>query len=218
MRFHFSAALRFARRKTMKTALCYVFSLGCALPAAASQLSYAVPAPKPQLNGGILGQEDGGSEIKRRRLGTIEEQSPLLMPRQRDLFSAPPETAKPAAPRAALPSKAVSIADYPLNEALLARLEKIHKEILALPEPDDEDSDDDIRGGIDVLVKALEKRPDVMGILGRNLMGAGEYITACQAAANALAVAAGVSDSKISAANLAFGKKYADRIRALLEE
>jgi|GEM_PF-3710599 len=163
-----------------------------------------------------------------RYLGSIKEQSPLIAPPSSDLFGAPLNSPsgprKPARTRqindATDPNSPVNvIADYPLNEAVLAKLEKIHGEIINLADTgDDNDSDEDISGGVDVLVKAMEKSPDVMEILGRNLMSARDYVTGMQAAANALAAASGVGGRHISPDNKAFGQKYADRIRAMLEQ
>lgn len=180
------------------------------------------------------------AEGEGRNLGKITEETPLFAPR-REGFGSETSAIKPRQ-TVPLPQKrldirpqatpmqtdaAIQSGDYPLNETMLTKLEKIHAEILKLPELDDTE-EDSIRGGIAVLVKALEKRPDIMGILGRNLMNASDYVTAMQACGNALAAASAAEDgeeepifgenSKISPENLAFGKKYSRRLRALLEE
>lgn len=182
----------------------------------------AALAALPALAGAALAQ----TVHQGQKLGDIKEDTPLFPPKQREFgLPLPKPPAQKAPPPAAL-SPAAAIGAYPLSEALLSRVEKIHAEILNLPDPEEEDdSDDDIRGGVDILIKAMEKRPDIMSILGRNLIGARDYIIATQALANALAAASGAAEgqvfgesSQISSANLAFGKKYAGRIRKLLEE
>ncbi|KAA6406082.1 hypothetical protein [Candidatus Tokpelaia sp.] len=188
---------------------------------------YNLPA-RPQYNRVSINQTAINLE-QGRHLGEIKEQSPLLSPPQRQNFAPitpmiPPLQIVPAKPQPA-PAPAVIIGTYPLTETLLSRLEKIHAEILKLPELDENNTDDDISGGVDILVTAMERRPDIMGILGRNLISARDYIFAMQAVSAALNAASGAEEAqifgennKVSAENLAFGKKYADRIRRLLEE
>jgi len=215
------------RRRRQSAAIAAV---PAALLLAASPLSAQPPSPAaPPYSAGQEFQAQAGGQNSR-SLGEIEEQSPLLPPPQRQEQKGaapftpmiPPLQLMPARPQ---PAPAVTLGDYPLDAALLTRLEKIHAEILKLPELDDDNNDDDISGGVDVLVTAMERRPDIMGVLGRNLISARDYIFAMQALSYALSAASGAEEaqvfgenSKISAENLAFGKKYADRIRHLLEE
>jgi|GEM_PF-1860667 len=198
-----------------------------AQPVLPDKLQYSLPA-KLQYNSAPINQTAINSE-QGQHLGEIKEQSPLLSPPQRQDFAPimpmiPPLQIVPVKPQPAS-APAAAIAKYPLNEVLLSRLEKIHAEILKLPELDEDNNDDDISGSVDVLVIAMERRPDIMGILGRNLISARDYIFSMQAVSAALNAASSAEEAqifgennKVSAENLAFGKKYADRIRRLLEE
>jgi len=186
-----------------------------------------------QRNGSSFAAADDTLTKSRRHLGDINEDSPLIAPRSRQLFGEPisplgkeitplgkanrHEPAAGGLQPAPMPLAAINIDNYPLTETILARLEKIHKEIIQLPDPGSGDDDTD-SNDIDTLAKALEKRPDIMEVLGRNLMNARDYIMAMQAVFNALAATTGAGDEQTSAANIAFGKQYANRIRNLLEE
>jgi len=112
------------------------------------------------------------------------------------------------------------IANFPLDENFLTKIENVRKDMANLPieeEVADGDNDITIRG----LTKAVEARPRLIAILEKHQMTANDYVIGAMALANVLAalIEEDASDltveHKISIDNMAFGKKYLARIRAL---
>jgi len=118
------------------------------------------------------------------------------------------------------------IANFPLTEAFLSKMEKIQAELVELPiEGEADASGDDLT--ISGLQQAIKARPLVMAVLDRHDMAVGDYVLGSMALSNALLAAVASESGQeeetlffdepviVSPENLAFGRAYADRIRAL---
>lgn len=117
-----------------------------------------------------------------------------------------------------------AIADFPLTETILAKMEKVQKELLHLPDEDSSNENSHI-STIEGLTAALEKRPELMSVLADNTISARDYVMAYMALAAVLSAVSAEGEKQIfdetpaiSKENLAFGRKYANRIRTLLDE
>jgi len=117
----------------------------------------------------------------------------------------------------------VTIANFSLTETVLKKMEQVQDELLRLPSEADgtENSYDNSIAG---LTATLEKKPKLMAVLVKNGMSARDYVMSYMALSAALAAAAAENEEQIfdethavSKENLAFGKKYANRIRKLLD-
>jgi len=118
------------------------------------------------------------------------------------------------------------IANFPLTEAFLEKMEKIQAELVDLPIAGDEDATgDDL--SVHGLTQAIEARPQVKIILEHYEMKVRDYVLGSMALSNAL-LAAVIEENEaeenalffdeplvISPENRAFGLAFADRIRAL---
>lgn len=117
------------------------------------------------------------------------------------------------------------VAEYPLNEEFLQKMENIQKELAdaSITLSEAETGND---GSIDGLVATLSKNQKVMAILTKNSLAPKDYIVGYLALQAALAAASSLDDqdaifddsTTVSKENLEFGKHYADRIRLLLEQ
>jgi len=120
--------------------------------------------------------------------------------------------------------EAQEIANFPLTETFLAKMERIQAELVELPieqEPDATGDDLTVTG----LTHAIEARPLVLAVLERHQMAVRDYVSGSMALSNALlAVIAAQSEEEeiffdeqvlVSPENIEFGRQYADRIRAL---
>lgn len=116
------------------------------------------------------------------------------------------------------------VADFPLNETFLAKMEAIQQQRLSLPAETDNPQygNDTSIGGI---IAIIQDKPKLMGLLSRNGMSPHDYVVGGMALGAALSAAASDGEDQIfdetltvSKTNLEFGKKYADRIRTLLGE
>jgi len=111
------------------------------------------------------------------------------------------------------------IANFPLDEDFLLKIENIRQDMTKLPIEAEADGENDttIKG----LTRAVEARPHLMAILEKYQMTASDYVVGAMALSNALSAAVEEDATEfddppnISAANLAFGKRYLERIRAL---
>lgn len=117
-----------------------------------------------------------------------------------------------------------SVANFPLTEAVLEKMEKVQDDLLHLPTEAD-GTENRYDTSIESLTASLEKRPKLMAILMNNKINARDYVIVYMALSAALAAAVSENEEQIfdetqavSKENLAFGKKYANRIRKLLEE
>jgi len=118
------------------------------------------------------------------------------------------------------------IANFPLTEAFLSKMEKIQAELVELPiEGEENATGDDLT--VSGLTRAIEARPRVLAILAHHDMAVRDYVLGSMALSNALLAAvmaeSGQEDETlffdepiiISPENMNFGRAYADRIRAL---
>ncbi|WP_245256472.1 hypothetical protein [Bartonella tamiae] len=116
------------------------------------------------------------------------------------------------------------IANYPLNEAFLTKMEIVQREMtnqsvyLTVQETGNDVS-------INGLISAIEKNEKISTILKNNGLSPNDYIVGYMALQAALAAASSAEDkdaifdetTTVSPQNLEFGKKNTDRIRQLLE-
>jgi len=120
--------------------------------------------------------------------------------------------------------EAQEIANFPLDEAFLDKIEKIQAELVELPiEADRQSSGDDLT--VSGLTHAIEAHPEILALLKRHDIGARDYVLGKLALSNALLAAIMADDQEeelffdepvfSSPENLEFGRQYADRIRAL---
>lgn len=116
------------------------------------------------------------------------------------------------------------VAQFPLTEPFLAKMEVIQKGLAALPPETDNPKygNDTSIGGI---IAIIQDKPKLMGLLSKNSITPHDYVVGGMALAAALSAAASDGEDQIfdetqavSKTNLEFGKKYADRIRILLGE
>lgn len=117
------------------------------------------------------------------------------------------------------------VAEYPLTEEFLGKMENIQKEMseASITLSEAETGND---GSIDGLVTTISKNHRVMTILQKNALEPKDYIVGYLALQASLAAASSLDDkdaifddsTTVSKENLEFGKQYADRIRKLLEQ
>lgn len=117
------------------------------------------------------------------------------------------------------------VAEYPLKEEFLTKMENIQKEMsdASIRLSEAETGND---GSIDGLVKTLSNDQRVMTILNKNAVEPKDYVVGYLALQASLAAASSLDDedaifdesTTVSKENLEFGKQYADRIRKLLEQ
>lgn len=117
------------------------------------------------------------------------------------------------------------VAEYPLKEEFLSKMENVQKEMAdaSIRLSEAETGND---GSIDGLVKTLSKDQRVMAILNKNALEPKDYVVGYLALQASLAAASSLDDqdaifddsTTVSKENLEFGKQYADRIRKLLEQ
>lgn len=117
------------------------------------------------------------------------------------------------------------VAEYPLKEEFLTKMENIQKEMsdASIRLSEAETGND---GSIDGLVKTLSNDQRVMAILNKNAVEPKDYVVGYLALQASLAAASSLDDedaifdesTTVSKENLEFGKQYADRIRKLLEQ
>lgn len=117
------------------------------------------------------------------------------------------------------------IAEYPLNEAFLVKMENVQKEMSesTIRLSESETGND---GSIDGLIKTISKDERVMNILKKNALEAKDYVVGYLALQASLAAASSLEDqdaifddsTTVSKENLEFGKQFADRIRKVLEQ
>jgi len=111
------------------------------------------------------------------------------------------------------------IANFPLDEDFLLKIENIRQDMTKLPIEAEADGENDIT--IKGLTRAVEAHPHLMALLEKHQMTVSDYVVGAMALSHALtaAVEEDVTEfddpPNISAANLAFGKRYIERIRAL---
>lgn len=115
------------------------------------------------------------------------------------------------------------VAEYPLNEEFLGKMEIIQKEMsdASITLTEAETGND---GSIDGLVTTISKNKKVMHILEKNTLEPKDYVVGYLALQAALAAASSLDDedvifddsTTVSKENLEFGRRYADRIRKLL--
>jgi len=112
------------------------------------------------------------------------------------------------------------VANFPLDEDFLLKIENIRRDIANLPiEEENADADNDIT--IKGLTRAVETHPNLMALLEKHHMTASDYVVGAMALSSVLTALAeeDVTEfdetSNVSPANLAFGKRHLERIRAL---
>jgi len=117
------------------------------------------------------------------------------------------------------------IAHFPLTETFLDKMERIQAELIELPiEIEENASGDDLT--VIGLIRAIEARPMVMNILANYDMEVRDYVLGSMALSNALLASIEAENEEeevlfldepvfASPENLDFGRRYADRIRAL---
>lgn len=116
------------------------------------------------------------------------------------------------------------VAEYPLKEEFLTKMENVQKEMsdASIRLSEAETGND---GSIEGLVSTLSKDQRVMAILNKNSLQPKDYVVGYLALQASLAAASSLDDedaifddsTTVSKENLEFGKQYADRIRKLLE-
>lgn len=116
------------------------------------------------------------------------------------------------------------VAEFPLTEEFLSKVEAIQKAIVNLtPEAEGEKTGND--NSIEGLTASIEARPNLTVLITMNDLKPRDYVIGTMALKAALAAASSASDENsiidetntVTPQNIEFGKKYADRIRALFE-
>ncbi|EJF79228.1 Uncharacterised protein [Candidatus Bartonella washoeensis] len=116
------------------------------------------------------------------------------------------------------------VANYPLTEDLLSKIEQLKKEIEDLP-PEPETSNTGNDNSIEGLIASISARPKLTELLRKNNLSPKDYVIGVMALQATLAAIIDIEDKKIlfnekntiSLDNLKFGQKYIDRIRAILD-
>ncbi|AQX31507.1 hypothetical protein BscR1v2_016040 [Bartonella schoenbuchensis R1] len=119
-----------------------------------------------------------------------------------------------------LPSNIV--ANYPLTENFLVKMEQIKIEVANLPaEPDAPGTGND--NSIEGLVASVSGRPKLAGVLEKHNITPRDYVIGFMALQATLAAVSALEDNDnfdekitLSQSNLEFGQKHINRIRALL--
>lgn len=116
------------------------------------------------------------------------------------------------------------VAEYPLKEEFLTKMENIQKEMsdASIRLSEAETGND---GSIDGLVKTISKNQKVMAILKKNGVEPKDYVVGYMALQASLAAASSLDDqdaifddsTTVSKENLEFGKQYTVRLRKLLD-
>ncbi|AQS42400.1 MAG: Hypothetical protein BHV28_17300 [Candidatus Tokpelaia hoelldobleri] len=115
-------------------------------------------------------------------------------------------------------------ANITLNVGLLDTITAIKQQLGTLPEDLDlpEISPD---SSIETISQALADNPQIMAVLQKNAISPHDYVTVYMTFADAFVAAEAAEEDQIfdetrivSQENLEFGKKYAERIRKLLED
>lgn len=117
------------------------------------------------------------------------------------------------------------VAEYPLNEEFLVKMENVQKELsdASIKLSESETGND---ASVDGLVKTISKNERIMNILKKNTLEAKDYVLGYLALQASLAAASSLDDqdalfddsATVSKENLEFGKQFADRIRKLLDQ
>ncbi|WP_409362180.1 hypothetical protein ACRPOS_008545 [Bartonella heixiaziensis] len=116
------------------------------------------------------------------------------------------------------------VANYPLTEDLLSKIEHLKKEIEDLP-PEPEASNTGNDNSIEGLIASISARPKLMDLLRKHNLSPKDYVIGLIALQATLAAIIAFEDKEIlfnekntiSLDNLNFGQKYIDRIRAILD-
>ena len=117
------------------------------------------------------------------------------------------------------------VAEYPLNEEFLVKMENVQKELsdASIKLSQSETGND---ASVDGLVKTISKNERIMNILKKNTLEPKDYVLGYLALQASLAAASSLDDqdalfddsATVSKENLEFGKQFADRIRKLLDQ
>ena len=117
------------------------------------------------------------------------------------------------------------VAEYPLNEEFLVKMENVQKELsdASIKLSESETGND---ASVDGLVKTISKNERIMNILKKNTLEPKDYVLGYLALQASLAAASSLDDqdalfddsATVSKENLEFGKQFADRIRKLLDQ
>ena len=117
------------------------------------------------------------------------------------------------------------VAEYPLNEEFLVKMENVQKELsdTSIKLSQSETGND---ASVDGLVKTISKNERIMNILKKNTLEPKDYVLGYLALQASLAAASSLDDqdalfddsATVSKENLEFGKQFADRIRKLLDQ
>ncbi|ENN90139.1 hypothetical protein [Bartonella bovis] len=116
------------------------------------------------------------------------------------------------------------VANYPLTEDFLVKMEQIKTEVVNLPpEPDAPGTGND--NSIEGLIASVSGRPKLTSVLEKNNITPKDYVIGFMALQTTLAVVSALEDNDnfeekitLSKNNLEFGQKYINRIRALLDD
>ncbi|UXN02923.1 MULTISPECIES: hypothetical protein [unclassified Bartonella] len=120
---------------------------------------------------------------------------------------------------------AKEVATYPLNEDFLSRMEKVRTEFQALPLESNPPGTGDDDTSIDGMTQAISGRPELMTLLRKYSISAHDYVVGSMALSAALSAASAQGEEQffdeslsVSENNLNFGRRYIDRIRAVLAD
>lgn len=120
---------------------------------------------------------------------------------------------------------AKEVATYPLTEAFLTRMEKVRSEFQSLPLEANPSGTGDDDTAIEAMTKAISGRPQLVALLNKYSMSAYDYVVGSMALSAAFSAASAQGEEQffdesnaVSASNLAFGQKYIDRIRVILND
>ncbi|WP_345114064.1 hypothetical protein [Bartonella jaculi] len=117
-----------------------------------------------------------------------------------------------------------TVANYPLTEDFLSKIEQLKKEIEDLP-PEPEASNTGNDNSIEELIASISNQQKIMDLLRKNNLTPKDYVIGLMALQATLAAIIALEDKEIlfsgkntiSLDNLKFGQKYIDRIRAILD-
>ncbi len=118
---------------------------------------------------------------------------------------------------------AAAVNSFPLTEEFLAKMEKIHPQLVELEVTATQEESKIVDPSIASMIQSLESRPVVVEILKKEDINARDYILGYMAVLNSLGAAEAEDEEQmidetqhINPEHIAFGKRYAERIREMI--
>lgn len=118
---------------------------------------------------------------------------------------------------------AAAVNNFPLTIEFLEKMERIHPQLTELEVTATQEESKIVDPSIASMIQSLESRPVVMEILKKEDISARDYILGYMAVLNSLGAAEAGDEEQIidetqyiNPDHIAFGKKYAERIREMI--